>query len=178
MELSNEYLDNARKNINRDARMLECIDNMHSKMEYEVSREDPNVSYISIDGVRLIFENGEYKGWLILEKEGKENEPTVESLNKITKRVRYFFSKFLPPVDVYICECSSDTNQYTKIGIIRKECKNFNGCTTLRGSINYLASLSQEEFCDILTYATWDLLTIRNFYTSYNGDYILGGKNS
>lgn len=72
MKLSNEDINSVWNKINRDAHMLECIDNMHKNMEYEVSCEDPDDSYISIDGLRLVFENGEYKGWYIFEEETKE----------------------------------------------------------------------------------------------------------
>lgn len=62
MKLSNENVNTKRNEIDQDIRMLECIESMHKKMEYEVSSEYPDFSYISIDGVRFVFKNGEY-GW-------------------------------------------------------------------------------------------------------------------
>lgn len=72
MKLNNENVNGKREAIDRDIRMLECIESMHKNMEYEVSCEDPDVSYISIDGLRLIFNDGKFKGWYAVPEEEKE----------------------------------------------------------------------------------------------------------
>lgn len=52
--------------------IFKCILSMYEKMEYEVSCENSNISYISIDKIRFIFENGVYKGWYIFEEDAMQ----------------------------------------------------------------------------------------------------------
>lgn len=160
MKLSNENVNATRNKIDRDIRMLECIENIHKKMEYEISCEDPNVSYISIDGLRLIFENGVYKGWYVFEEETEEYTPkmsdeTIDNINTLRKLVKSFFCEFLPPVDVDICEYNSDWFPYTRITIHRDEYLNCNKSIVITGSIDHLASLPKDEFYYILNRCLW-----------------------
>lgn len=160
MKLSNENISAAQKNIDRDIRMLECIESMHKKMEYEVSCEDPNVSYISIDGLRLIFENGTYKGWYVFKEEIKENVSdelanTINDINNLKKLVKSFFSKFDLQVDVNIYEYHSNGFLYTKITVYGDGLDNYKKYMVATGSIENLASLPQKEFYSILVNASW-----------------------
>lgn len=55
-----------RKVIDKDIRMLTCVESMLDKMEYAESAEDPDVAYINIDHIKLMFKNGEYTSWSLL----------------------------------------------------------------------------------------------------------------
>lgn len=154
MKLSSENINAARNKIDRDIRMLECIDNMHKKMEYKVSCEDPNVSYISIDGLRLVFENGVYKGRYIFEEE----EEVDENIIKLKKLIKQFFYEYLPPIDVDIYEYQDDRFSYTKITIHINQwdtCKRLKKYIIVPGSIEHLASLPEYEFNNILGSNPW-----------------------
>lgn len=155
MNLNNENINEKREAIDRDIRMLECIESMHKNMEYEVSCEDPDVSYISIDGLRLIFESGVYKGRYVFEEEIDQNTLKASNINKLKKTIQHFFSEYLSPIDVDIYECRISNFYHTKIIIHGDECLNCEKYTIIFGSINYLASLPQNDFLDRLAHAIW-----------------------
>lgn len=152
MKLSSENINIERNKIDRDIRMLECIESMYKKMEYEVSCEDPNVSYISIDGIRLIFEDGVYKGRYVFKEETKKSEPD-KNIDILKNTIRSFFSGFLHPfIDVDICECNYGGFQYIKITVYSN---GYSKHTVTSGTINTLAALPTNKFLDILENATW-----------------------
>ena len=157
MKLNNENINGKRENTGKDSQMLKCVENMLDKMEYEVSCKNPDTSYISIDGLRLIFKNGVYKGWYVFEEEEEIDQDTlkVSNINKLKKMVQHFFSEYLTPIDVDIHECEISDFYHTKIIIHGDGCSNCKKYTIIFGSINYLASLPQNDFLDRLAHAIW-----------------------
>lgn len=144
------------KNIERDIQMLECIESMHKNMEYEVSCEDPDVSYISIDGIRLIFENGVYKGWYVFKEETKYSDKQI-NIAKLEKTIKLLFSRYKPPCDVDIYEFNEYGIWYTKIAVCNEAFELPRRYIVIPGKIEYLAAMSPNDFMDILKTIDWQL---------------------
>lgn len=156
MNLNNENINKKRETIDRDIRMLECIESMHKNMEYEVSCENPDVSYISIDGLRLIFENGVYKGRYVFEEETEYSDKQI-NIAKLEKTIKLFFSRYKPTCDVDIDEFNEYGNWYTKIIVSNEAFARYRRYVIIPGKIEYLAAMSPNDFMDILKTIDWQL---------------------
>lgn len=153
MKLSNENVNATQNKIDRDIRMLECIESMHKKMEYEVSCEDPNVSYISIDGLRLIFENGVYMGWYIFEEDAPINQHNIVKLKKTVMRV---FPNYCVPNYVDINEYGTTGDKHIRVVVSERWPIYKQYYADIAGSIDFLSSLTETEFAKILKTTTWN----------------------
>lgn len=158
MKLSNENINSKRNEIDRDIRMLECIENMHKRMEYKVSCEDPNISYISIDGLRLIFENGVYKGRYIFEEEVDERaSKNKDEENKKVLKIENLVREFFVDQDMYVSvrEWGVTGYTYTNITINIGGYEPRDKYVFIFGSIDYISSLPKDKFFNILAGASW-----------------------
>lgn len=150
----------------KDIRMLSCIEDMLSKMEYSVSEKDPKISYISIDDIDLVFEDGKYKTWKQKPKADPKNSQgekpkdlsavKAARIEKLKKDI--LFCLFITPPShcrVKIFEGYFRGTRYTGIEVCVNPVLGISLSTYIPKSIDYLASLPRNELMEILTHGPW-----------------------
>lgn len=98
-------IEEKRKQIDQDTRMLNCVNDMLKKMEYRESSKNKRFSYISIDDLLLTFDNGKFMGWSIDSGEDKEEDVCSKEKQALIDAIECkFTSGNAYCEDVYIIE--------------------------------------------------------------------------